>query len=75
MVDIMGIIKKNLDIIKEGKFDHLYSLYAPVTHPEITKFLLNANINPLLDDEMTKIPTLFAKGNKHLDQINIPENI
>lgn len=75
MANTIEIIKKNLDIIKEGKFDYLYSLYASATHPELTKFLLNADINPLLDNEMTKTPTLFAKGNKQLDQINIPENI
>lgn len=73
--NIIGIIKKNLDIIKEGKFDCLYNLYTSATHPELTKFLLKANINPLLDNEMTKTPTLFAKGNNQLDQINIPENI
>lgn len=69
-------IEENIDLIDNNNFEELYNITLKKLLieeiPQLTKVLLDADINPLL--HMNRIPTYFLAG-QAIPEITIPANI
>ena len=72
MNDIRKFLKDNLSLVDIGDYEMLYAKCQSRYRPELTKLLLQANINPIY--HMSEIPAIYAEE-VAITNLIVPSNV